>query len=155
MTDRETDGDQTLHGSLHSLRGEYEEIQEIYRTRRQDMPEAQVKMNVRNAGEQASIIDVEGELTAFAESVLMDAYNQASDGQVRAIILNFEGLEYMNSSGIGLLVTLLIRIKREKQQLMTYGLSDHYKSIFQITRLDDAISTYDTEEEAVRAANAT
>jgi anti-sigma B factor antagonist len=155
MTERETDGDQTLHGSLHSLRGEYEEIKEIYRTRRQDMPEAQVSMNVRKASEKASIIDVQGELTAFAESVLMDAYNQASDGQARAIILNFEGLEYMNSSGIGLLVTLLIRINREKQQLMTYGLSDHYKSIFQITRLDDAISTYDTEEEAVRAANAT
>jgi anti-sigma B factor antagonist len=154
MTDRETDGDQTLHGSLHSLRGEYEEIKEIYRTRRQDMPEAQVKMNVRSAGEKASIIDVQGELTAFAESVLMDAYNQASDRQVRAIILNFEDLEYMNSSGIGLLVTLLIRINREKQQLMTYGLSDHYKSIFQITRLDDAISTHDTEEEAVRAASA-
>ena len=81
------------------------------------MPEAQVKMNVRRAGEKASIIDVQGELTAFAEDVLMDAYNQASDGQVRAIILNFEDLEYMNSSGIGLLVTLLIRINREKQQL--------------------------------------
>jgi hypothetical protein len=26
MTERETDGDQTLHGSLHSLRSEYEEI---------------------------------------------------------------------------------------------------------------------------------
>ena len=117
------------------------------------MPEAQVKMNVRSAGEKASIIDVQGELTAFAESVLMDAYNQASDGQVRAIILNFEGLEYMNSSGIGLLVTLLIRINREKQQLLTYGLSDHYRSIFQITRLDDAIAIHDTEEEAVRAAN--
>jgi anti-sigma B factor antagonist len=154
MTERESNGDQTLHGSLHSLRGEYEEIQEIYRTRSKDMPEAQVKMNVRKASERASIIDVEGELTAFAEDVLMDAYNQASDGQARAIILNFEDLEYMNSSGIGLLVTLLIRINREKQQLMTYGLSDHYKSIFQITRLDDAISTYDTEEEAVRAANA-
>jgi anti-sigma B factor antagonist len=153
MTDRETDGDQTLHGSLHSLRGEYEEIQEIYRTRRNEMPEAQVKMNVRRAGEQASIIDVQGELTAFAESVLMDAYNQASDGQVRAIILNFEDLEYMNSSGIGLLVTLLIRINREKQTLMTYGLSDHYRSIFQITRLDDAIAIHDSEEEAVKAAN--
>src|SRR5215218_5767245 len=153
MTEHEAGGDQTLHGSLHSLRGEYEEIKEIYRTRRQDMPEAQVKMNVRKASEKASIIDVEGELTAFAESVLMGAYNRASDGQARAIILNFEGLEYMNSSGIGLLVTLLIRINREKQQLMTYGLSDHYRSIFQITRLDDAITIYDSEEEAVRAAN--
>lgn len=142
-----------LDGSLHSLRGEFEGIREIYRTRRNEMPQAQVKMNVRNAGEKASIIDVEGELTAFAEAVLMDAYNQASDGQTRAIILNFEGLEYMNSSGIGLLVTLLIRINREKQQLLTYGLSEHYRSIFQITRLDDAIAIHDSEEEAVRAAN--
>ena len=118
------------------------------------MPQAQVKMNVRDAGEKASIIDVEGELTAFAEGVLMDAYNQASDGSVRAIILNFEGLEYMNSSGIGLLVTLLIRVNREKQRLLTYGLSDHYRNIFQITRLDDAIGIYDSEEEAVLAADA-
>jgi anti-sigma B factor antagonist len=146
--------DGPLSGSLQSLRGEYEGIKEIYRTRRIEMPEAQVKMNVRGAGQKASIIDVQGELTAFAEDVLMDAYNQASDGQVRAIILNFEGLEYMNSSGIGLLVTLLIRINREKQQLLTYGLSDHYRSIFQITRLDDAITICDSEEEAVRAANA-
>jgi anti-sigma B factor antagonist len=145
--------DKPLDGSLHYLRGEYEQTREVFRTRRNEMPEAQVKMNVRQAGERASIIDVEGELTAFAEAVLMDAYNQASDGQVRAIILNFEDLEYMNSSGIGLLVTLLIRINREKQRLMTYGLSEHYRSIFQITRLDDAIAIHDSEEEAVRAAN--
>src|SRR5215216_352221 len=93
MTVHETDDDQTLHGSLHSLRGEYEEIREIYRTRRNEMPEAQVKMNVRKASDKTRIIDVEGELTAFAEDVLMDAYNQASDGEVRAIILNFENLE--------------------------------------------------------------
>ena len=154
MTVDETDDDQPLHGSLHSLHSEYEGIKEIYRRRRIDMPEAQVKMNVRKASDKTRIIDVEGELTAFAENVLMDAYNQASDGHVRAIILNFEGLEYMNSSGIGLLVTLLIRINREKQRLLTYGLSEHYKSIFQITRLDDAITICDSEEEAVRATNA-
>jgi anti-sigma B factor antagonist len=118
------------------------------------MPQAQVKMKVRKAGEKACIIDVEGELTAFAEGVLMDAYNQASAEGARVIILNFEGLEYMNSSGIGLLVTLLIRINRERKKLLTYGLSEHYRSIFQITRLDDAISTYYNEEEAVRAAAA-
>ena len=117
------------------------------------MPQAQVKMNVRKASEKACIIDVEGELTAFAEGVLMDAYDQASAEGARAVILNFEGLEYMNSSGIGLLVTLLIRINRERQKLLTYGLSEHYRSIFQITRLDDAISIYGDEEEAVRAAD--
>jgi anti-sigma B factor antagonist len=118
------------------------------------MPQAQVTMDVRRIDDNASVIDVKGELTAFAEGVLMDAYNQASDGKVRAIVLNFEGLEYMNSSGIGLLVTLLIRVNREKQKLLTYGLSEHYRSIFQITRLDDAIGIHETEEEAVEAANA-
>ncbi len=117
------------------------------------MPQAQVTMDVRKVNEGVSVIDIKGELSAFAEGVLMDAYSQASDGRVRAIVLNFEGLEYMNSSGIGLLVTLLIRINREKQQLLTYGLSEHYRSIFQITRLDDAIGIYSSEEEAVRAAD--
>jgi anti-sigma B factor antagonist len=83
----------------------------------------------------------------------MDAYGQASDGKVRAIVLNFGGLEYMNSSGIGLLVTLLIRVNREKQRLLTYGLSEHYRNIFQITRLDDAIGIYDSEEQAAQAAD--
>ena len=122
--------------------------------RRSDMPQAQVTMDVRKVNDKVSVIDVKGDLTAFAEGVLMQAYNQASDGSVRAIILNFEGLEYMNSSGIGLLVTLLIRVNREKQRLLTYGLSEHYRNIFQITRLDDAIGIYDSEEEAVRAGAA-
>jgi anti-sigma B factor antagonist len=147
-------GGEELHGSLHALRGEFEVVRLISRERRENMPQAQVTMDVRKVSDDVSVIDVKGELTAFAEGVLMDAYSQASDGRVRAIVLNFEGLEYMNSSGIGLLVTLLIRVNREKQRLLTYGLSDHYQNIFQITRLDDAIGIYNSEEEAVRAAGA-
>jgi anti-sigma B factor antagonist len=152
--DRERKDDTTLPGSLQSLRGEYAEIQRIYRERRSDMPQAQVSMDVRKINDKVSVIDINGELTAFAEGVLMQAYNQASNGKVRAIILNFEGLEYMNSSGIGLLVTLLIRVNREKQRLLTYGLTEHYRNIFQITRLDDAITMRESEEEAVQVVNA-
>jgi anti-sigma B factor antagonist len=118
------------------------------------MPKAEVSMDVRKANDSVSIVDIQGELTAFSEGVLMDAYTQASAAGARVIILNFEGLEYMNSRGIGLLVTLLIRVNREKQKLLTYGLGEHYRTIFQITRLDDAIAIYDSEEEAVRAARA-
>ena len=38
-------------------------------------------------------------------------------------------------------------------RLLTYGLTEHYRNIFQITRLDDAISIYESEDEAVRAAD--
>jgi len=115
------------------------------------MPQAQVTMDVRRVSDRVSVVDVKGELTAFAEGVLMDAYSQASEPGVQGIVLNFDGLEYMNSSGIGLLVTLLIRVNRERQKLLVYGLSDHYRSIFQITRLDDAIAIHETEDEAVKA----
>ncbi len=142
---------ETLHSSLHILRLEYEELGHTDQ-RRIDMPQAQVTMDVRKVDDSASVIDIRGELTGFAEGVLMEAYEQASKGGVRAIILNFEGLEYMNSSGIGLLVTLLIRVNREKQRLLTYGLTEHYRHIFELTRLDDAISIYGSEKKALEAA---
>ena len=74
------------------------------------------RLYARSSGDdKASIIDIHGEVTAAAENALMDAYTQAGDHNARVIILNFAGMEYMNSSGIGLLVTLLIRINRQKQ----------------------------------------
>jgi anti-sigma B factor antagonist len=57
----------------------------------------------------------------------------------------------MNSSGIGLLVTLLIRANRQKQRLLAYGLSEHYRQIFELTRLNEAISIYNSEAEALAA----
>ncbi len=116
------------------------------------MPEANVKMNVRRVSQTTSIIDIQGDVSSFAEGVLMEAYAQASSPTIRTLILNFTGLEYMNSSGIGLLVTLLIRVNRQKQRMLAYGLSDHYKHIFELTRLNEAIGLYDTEAEAVAAA---
>ncbi len=116
------------------------------------MPQAKVVMNVRQVSPTTSIIDVQGEVTAFAENVLTSAYTEASTPTTRNIILNFSGLEYMNSSGIGLLVTLLIRVNRQKQRMLSYGLSEHYRNIFEITRLSDAIHIYNTEAEALAAA---
>ena len=116
------------------------------------MPEALVTMDVRKPDDRMSIVDIRGELTGFAEEVLMNAYDEAAARGSRVIILNFEGLEYMNSTGIGLLVTLLIRANRDGRTLMTCGLSQHYQTIFQITRLDDVIATFESEDAAIHAA---
>ena len=118
------------------------------------MPEANVKMTVRPITSATAIVDIQGDVSAFAEQVLMEAYAQAATPTLRNLILNFGGLEYMNSSGIGLLVTLLIRANRQKQRLLAYGLSEHYKHIFELTRLNEAIGIYDSEAAALTAANA-
>ncbi|HEX6798458.1 MAG TPA: STAS domain-containing protein [Ktedonobacterales bacterium] len=118
------------------------------------MPQANVKMTVRPITTATAIVDIQGDVSAFAEQVLMEAYTQAATPTLRNLILNFSGLDYMNSSGIGLLVTLLIRANRQKQRLLAYGLSDHYQHIFELTRLNEAIGIYDGEAAALAAANA-
>jgi anti-sigma B factor antagonist len=108
-----------------------------------------IETTVRSAGSGIGIIDVRGELTAFAEDELMAAYDRTSREGARRIILNLEGLSYMSSSGIGLLVTLLIRVQRQEQRLLAYGLTDHYRHIFELTRLNEAITVCADEKEAL------
>jgi anti-sigma B factor antagonist len=116
------------------------------------MPEAATTFEVRAASDEVSVIDIEGDITAQSEDVLMDAYGRASGEGVKAIVLNFTALEYMNSGGIGLLVTLLVRAQRQHQSVLAYGLSDHYRQIFDLTRLDEAVGIHDSEAEALAAA---
>jgi anti-sigma B factor antagonist len=114
------------------------------------MTEANATFDVRREGS-AGVVDIKGDVTAGSESVLMAAYDEVGDA--RAVVLNFSDLAYMNSGGIGLLVTLLVRAQRHSQQLLAYGLSDHYRQIFELTRLDEAIGIHDDEHAALRAAS--
>ena len=116
------------------------------------MSKSQLTIPVRLATSTTAILDITGDVTGVGEDALMGAYAQASTGGVRTICLNFTGLDYMNSSGIGLLVTLLIRVQRQKQRLVAYGLTDHYLQIFELTRLNEAIGIYDSEAAALAGA---
>jgi anti-sigma B factor antagonist len=115
------------------------------------MPDTDTALDVRRVSDSAAIIAVRGELTGATETQLMDAYGQASDAVTRKVILDFSDLEYMNSTGIGLLVTLLVRAQRHRQQLVAFGLSGHYRQILALTRLDEAIGIVETEADAVGA----
>ena len=106
-------------------------------------------MNIREVADGVRVIDVVGQITAASEQEISGAHDKAGDGAT-AVILNFEGLDYMNSGGIGLLVTTLIRAQRSGHALKAYGLSDHYRQIFSLTRLDEAIGIYEDEASAVR-----
>jgi anti-sigma B factor antagonist len=108
-----------------------------------------ITMDVRRVGETTAVVDIKGEVTAACEPVLMSAYEAAGGSATSRLVLNFAGLEYMNSGGIGMLVTLLVRANRQRQQLAAFGLSDHYREIFELTRLDEAITIFDNEESAL------
>src|SRR5918998_1373417 len=70
-----------------------------------------------------------------------------------AILLNFENVDYMNSTGIALIVSLLARARASKRRLLACNLSEHYVEIFNITRLSDFISVLPDEESAIADAS--
>jgi len=91
------------------------------------------------------VIDLDGEINAFADQELSAAYDRAEAHDTGTIVLNFQQVSYINSTGIALIVGLLARARKSGRNMAVYGLSDHYQEIFQITRLVDFMSVYSDE----------
>ncbi len=102
----------------------------------------QATMRVSTLAPGAAVIEIAGDVTTACEQVLMAAHEEASDAGAKLVVLDFSAMEYMNSGGIGMLVTLLVRGQRRQQRLAAVGLTDHYRQIFELTRLDEAIGLY-------------
>ena len=112
------------------------------------MPVNQLETRVRHLPDLA-IIDMQGEIDSFAEHVLDAAYSDAESKQPSTILLNFTKVDYINSTGIALIVSLLARARKSHRRLVTCGLSEHYVEIFRITRLADFMNIYLDEASAL------
>ena len=97
----------------------------------------------------AAVIVLSGDLNASAHAVVNDAYESATQQASGRIVLNFEGVDYINSTGIALIVSVLGRARAEGLSVTACGLTDHYKHIFEITRLADFMPIYDSEGSAL------
>lgn len=83
------------------------------------------------------VLHLAGDLDATADVQLLEAHEQAVAMGPRRMVLDFTDVDYINSSGIALLVTLLIEARRDDRALRAVGLTTHYRHIFEITRLTD------------------
>ena len=95
------------------------------------------------------VLDLRGEINGFAQEALDAAYAEAESNDPEVILLNFEEVDYINSTGIALIVGLLAKARVSKRSLVAYGLSDHYVEIFEITRLSDFMGVFPDEESAM------
>lgn len=96
-----------------------------------------------------SVIDLQGEITLEAEAALETAYAEAEARNLDVILLNFRDVQYINSTGIALIVSLLARARKQHRRLLACGLSDHYVEIFQVTRLIDFLHIFPDEASAL------
>ena len=88
-----------------------------------------------------------------AEAALESAYAEATGERRRRRSAQLRRRDYINSTGIALIVGLLAQARgaRDRDRAPA-GLSDHYREIFEITRLADFMTIVDTEDSAVSGA---
>jgi anti-sigma B factor antagonist len=118
------------------------------------MPGAEVRAEVRAHGG-TGVIDLYGEINLGADQALLAAYDTAVRDDPRTVVLNFAQVDYINSTGIALIVGLLAKARKEHRTVRAFGLSEHYRQIFAITRLSDFMGIYADEDSAVTAAVST
>ena len=103
----------------------------------------------------AAVIALSGEVDGSAAAVLTAAYERAIKDEpemntaVNTVVLDFASVDYINSTGIALIVSVLARARAERRKVVASGLSAHYREIFDITRLSDFIELFPDLDRAV------
>lgn len=97
-----------------------------------------------------AVVHLSGALDATAGPAMTTAHHQVLESDAAALVLNFSNVGYINSSGIALIVEVLARAKSDQRPVRSVGLSDHYRHVFEITRLSDFMTMYETEGAAVK-----
>jgi anti-anti-sigma factor len=95
-----------------------------------------------------TVIDLEGEVTTFAEEVITAAYRQASARGAQHILLNFASVDYLNSAGVAVVIGLLMEARKADQQILVTGLTPHYQKIFRMMGLTQYAPLVESEAAA-------
>jgi anti-anti-sigma factor len=107
--------------------------------------ELEVTLRARDG---VAVLALHGDVNASAEAALQSAYAEATSENPSAVVLDFAEVEYINSTGIALIVGLLAQARARDVEVRATGLSDHYREIFEITRLADFMTIEEEEDHA-------
>jgi len=88
-------------------------------------------------------IALSGDIDRSAEGVVTAAYDEVLRGGAGDLSLDFTDVAYINSTGIAVIVGILARARRDGMSVGAFGLSDHYKHVFEITRLSDFMTIHE------------
>ena len=99
-----------------------------------------------------TIIDLRGRLDAFAGEALDTAYAEVNQHKSSAIVLNFTHVDYINSTGIALIIGLMMQAAKTGRRLLACSLNEHYMKVFELARLTDFITIIPDEPSALSAA---
>src|SRR5208283_3025032 len=110
-----------------------------------------VKLNIRQVGE-VTVIDAAGRITlGDGASTLRDDIRDLAAKGDKKILMNLSEVSYIDSSGIGELVSGFTTVTNHGGQLKLLGLSKRFKDLLQITKLYTVFEVHEEEASAIRS----
>jgi anti-anti-sigma factor len=104
--------------------------------------------------EERARIALRGRIDREGDTALAEASSRAAALGAPVVELDFSAVDYINSTGIALIVRLLAEARRDRREVRARGLSEHYREIFRITRLSDFVTLEDDEAVVASPAGA-
>ena len=112
---------------------------------------AELNINERQAGD-VTVLDMSGKITIGEGSVsLRSAIRRLLEEGKRRILLNLAGVSYIDSSGIGELVSSYTAINKEGGQLKLLNLTQKLQDLLTITKLLTVFDVYESEADALNS----
>ncbi len=100
--------------------------------------------------DEGSVVVMSGTVNRAAKQGLETAYEEAAASPGR-VLMDFRAVDYINSTGIAVIVGVLAMARAEDREVGAFGLTEHYREVFNITRLSDFMTIYDDETAAAAA----
>ena len=101
----------------------------------------------------AVIIEIEGDVDLYSSPQVRKTIIDQIHKRKTALLVNLEGVTYMDSSGVATLVEGLQRIKEYSGKLCIYNLQGPVRDVFELSRLDKVFNIFENESEALKACD--
>ncbi len=108
-----------------------------------------MEIKTREAGNGVLVVDVSGDLDARSAGDLKLALNEKIEGGSVWVLVNLSEVPYMDSAGLGVLVSGLKNTNRQNGDLRLWGLQPDVRNIFELTRLNKVFQIFEDEEAAL------
>lgn len=110
-----------------------------------------LKVTPRPLGDAMQALDLEGEVDVYTAPALRQAIVEQVDSGTKHLMINLSRVEYLDSTGLGILIGGVKRLKEQGGSLRLTGPSARITRIFEITGLNKIFDVYPTEQEALAA----
>lgn len=96
-----------------------------------------------------TILNLRGHLDLTSSSALKEASMEVLNSEARKMILNMDKVDYINSSGLGALVSILKEVRNSQGAMRLTNLAPIVREIFDLTQLTDLFEIYQDEKQAL------